>query len=179
MASKWLELLKGIAPSIEQVAYVFNPDTAPGVYPNSIETAAPLLSLRTVAVAVHDTAEMERLIERIGRQANSGLLVVPDVFTSKNRQAIITLCARHRLPAIYPFRYFAANGGLMSYGIEVLDTYRQAASYVDRILQGEKPSDLPVQRPTKFQFVVNLVTAKALGLAVAPEFLVRADEVME
>ena len=103
----------------------------------------------------------------------------PDVFTSKNRQAIITLCARHRLPAVYPFRYFAASGGLMSYGIEVLGIYRQAASYVDRILQGEKPSDLPVQGPTKFELVINLVTAKALGLTVAPELLARADEVIE
>ena len=119
------------------------------------------------------------MIEQIARESASALLVLPDLFTATNRQSIIALTARYRLPAIYPFRYFVASGGLMSYGTEVLDTYRQAASYVDRILKGEKPSDLPVQQPTKFEFVINLKTANALDLDVPPTLLARADEVIE
>jgi len=122
---------------------------------------------------------MERVIEQFARESNSALLILPDIFTLTNRQSIIALAARHRLPAIYPFRYFVAIGGLISYGIEVLDTYRQAASYVDRILKGAKPAELPVQLPTKFELVINLKTAKVLGLDVPPTLLARADEVIE
>jgi putative ABC transport system substrate-binding protein len=122
---------------------------------------------------------MERVIEQFARESDSALLVLPDLFTATNRQSIIALAAQHCLPAVYPFRYFVANGGLMSYGIEMLETYRQAASYVDRILKGERPSDLPVQQPTRFEFVINLKTAKALGLDVPPTLLARADEVIE
>ena len=138
MASKWLELLKGIAPSIEQVAYVFNPDTAEL---RELDRSSALLSLRTVAVAVSRIPRRWNVIERIGRQANSGLLVVPVscVHIKKSLKRSSHSAPRHRLPAVYPFRYFAASGGLMSYGIEVLGTYRQAASYVDRILQGRRP----------------------------------------
>jgi putative ABC transport system substrate-binding protein len=179
MASKWLELLKVIAPKITRVAYLFNPNTAPLIYVRSIETAAPLLSVKSVAAEVYSAVEMERVVEQFARESNSALLILPDIFTSTNRQSIIALAARHRLPAIYPFRYFVAIGGLISYGIDVLDNYRQAASYVDRILKGAKPAELPVQLPTKFEFVINLKTAKALGLDVPPTLLARADEVIE
>src|SRR3984893_1254494 len=179
IASKWLELLKGVAPNITRVAYLFNPNTAPLFYARAVETAAPLLSVKPFDAAVHNADEMERVIEQFARESDSALLVLPDLFTATNRQSIIALAAQHRLPAVYPFRYFVANGGLMSYGIEMLETYRQAASYVDRILKGERPSDLPVQQPTKFELVINLKTAKALGLDVPATVLARADEVIE
>jgi putative ABC transport system substrate-binding protein len=179
IASKWLELVKRVAPNITRVAYLFNPNTAPLFYARAVETAAPLLSLNPFAAEVHNAAEMEGVIERIAREPGSALIVLPDLFTATNRQSIVGLAAHHRLAAVYPFRYFVASGGLMSYGIEMLDTYRQAASYVDRILKGERPSDLPVQQPTKFEFVINLKTAKALGLGVPATLLARADEVIE
>jgi putative ABC transport system substrate-binding protein len=179
MASKWLELVKQVAPNITRVAYLFNPNTAPLFHTRSVETAAPLLSVKPFAAAVHNTDEMERVIEQFAHESDSALLVLPDLFTATNRQSIIALAARHRLPAVYPFRYFVASGGLMSYGIETLETYRQAASYVDRILKGERPSDLPVQQPTKFEFVINLKTAKALGLDMQDKLLATANEVVE
>jgi putative ABC transport system substrate-binding protein len=179
IASKWLELVKRVAPNITRVAYLFNPNTAPLLYARAVETAAPLLSLNPFAAEVHNTAKMEGVIEQFARRSDSALLVLPDLFTATNRQSIIALAAHHRLPAVYPARYFVASGGLMSYGIEMLETYRQAASYVDRILKGERPSDLPVQQPTKFEFVINLKTAKALGLTVPPTLIARADEVIE
>jgi ABC-type uncharacterized transport system substrate-binding protein len=179
IASKWLELVKRIAPNITRVAYLFNPNTAPLIYARAVETAAPLLSINPFAAKVHNAAEMEGVIEQFARESGSALLVLPDLFTATNRQSIIALAAHHRLPAVYPARYFVASGGLMSYGVELLETYRQAASYVDRILKGERPSDLPVQQPTKFEFVINLNTAKALGLDVRPTLLARADEVIE
>ena len=126
-----------------------------------------------------DAAEIERVIDTLAREPNGGLVVLPDVFTTVHRDLIIALVARDRLPAIYPFRYFATRGGLMSYGFDTVDVYRQAASYVDRILKGEKPADLPVQAPTKYELVINLKTAKALGLEVPPTLLARADEVIE
>ena len=178
-ADKWLELLKRVAPTITRVAYLFNPNTAPHLYARAVETAAPLFSVKPFPAAVHDVDEIERTIKQISHEADSALLVLPDLFTATNRESIIALAARYRLPAVYPFRYFAADGGLMSYGTEVLETYRQAASYVDRILQGEKPSDLPVKQPTKFEFVINLKTAKALGLEVPRTLIARADEVVE
>jgi putative ABC transport system substrate-binding protein len=178
-AGKWLELLKRVAPNVTRVAYLFNPSTAPLLYARSVETAAPLLSVKSVAAEVHTADEMERVIEQFARASDSALLVLPDLFTATNRRSIIALAARHRLPAVYPFSYFVTSGGLMSYGTEVLDTYRQAASYVDRLLKGERPSDLPVQQPTKFELVINLKTAKALGLTVPNTLLVAADEVIE
>jgi putative tryptophan/tyrosine transport system substrate-binding protein len=179
MASKWFELLKGVAPNITRIAYLFNPNTAPLFYVRAVETVAPLFSVKLIAAAVHNPAEMEGVIEQFAREPNGALLVLPDLFTATNRQSIIALAAHHRLPSVYPFRYFVASGGLMSYGIEILETYRQAASYVDRILKGEKPADLPVQAPTKYELVINLRAAKALGLDVPPMLLARADEVIE
>ena len=179
IANKWLELVKWVAPKITRVAYLFNPNTAPLFYARAVETAAPLLSLNPFAAEVHNAAEMKGVIEQVARESGSALIVLPDLFTATNRQSIIALAAHHRLPAVYPFRYFVASGGLMSYGIETLETYRQAASYVDRILKGERPSDLPVQQPIKFEFVINLKTAKALGLTVSPQLLARSDEVIE
>jgi ABC-type uncharacterized transport system substrate-binding protein len=179
IANKWLGLLKGVAPNIRRIAYLFNPNTAPLFYAKAVETTAPLLSIRPFAAAVHNAAEMDREIGQFARESDGALLVLPDLFTATNRQSIIGLAARHRLPAVYPFRYFVSNGGLISYGIEMLETYRQAASYVDRILKGERPGDLPVQQPTKFELVINLKTAKALGVEISPELLARADEVIE
>jgi putative ABC transport system substrate-binding protein len=179
IASKWLELVKRVAPNVTRVAYLFNPNTAPLFYARAVETAAPLLSVKPFAAEVHDADEMERVIEQFARASDGALLVLPDLFTATNRQSIVAIAARHRLPAVYPARYFAASGGLMSYGIELLETYRLAASYVDRILKGERPNDLPVQQPAKFEFVINLKTAKALGLTLPPQLLTRADEVIE
>jgi putative ABC transport system substrate-binding protein len=178
IANKWLELLKGVAPNTRRIAYLFNPNTAPLFYAKAVEATAPLLSITPFAAAVHNAAEMEREIDQFARESDGALLVLPDLFTAMNRQSIIALAARHRLPAVYPFRYFVSNGGLISYGIEMLETYRQAASYVDRILKGERPSDLPVQQPTKFELVINLETAQLLGLTLPPALLARADEVI-
>jgi ABC-type uncharacterized transport system substrate-binding protein len=179
IANNWLELVKRVAPNVTRVAYLFNPNTAPLVYARAVETAAPLLAIKPFAAEVHDAAEMEGVIEQFARGSDSALLVLPDLFTATNRQLIVALAARHRLPAIYPFRYFVASGGLISYGIEMLETYRQAAAYIDRILKGEKPADLPIQAPTKYELVINLKTAKALGLEMPATVLARADEVIE
>ena len=179
IASKWLELVKRVAPNVARVAYLFNPNTAPLFYAKAVEAAAPLLSVKPFAAAVHDADEMEGVIEQFARASDGALLVLPDLFTATNRQSIVAIAAHHRLPAVYPFRYFVAGGGLMSYGIEMLETYRQAASYVDRILKGAKPADLPVQQPTKYETVINLKTARALGLDVPPTLLARADELIE
>jgi ABC-type uncharacterized transport system substrate-binding protein len=176
---KWLELLKSVAPSITRIAYLFNPPTVPAFYPSTVEAAAPLLSLTAVAAAVIDAAQIERTIQSFAREPGGGLLVMPDVFTTMNRRLIISLAAQYRLPALYTFKFVATEGGLMSYGIDVLHVYGQVATYVDRILKGEKPADLPVQAPTKYELVINLKTAKALGLEVPPTLLARADEVIE
>src|SRR5262249_21481258 len=179
IANKWLELVKRVAPNITRLAYAFNPGTAPLFYARAVEAAAPALSVKPFAAAVHDADEMEGVIERFARASDGALLVLPDLFTATNRQSIVAIAAHHRLPAVYPFRYFVASGGLMAYGIEMLEAYRQAAAYVDRILKGESPNDLPVQQPGKFEFVLNLKTAKALGLTLPPQLLARADEVIE
>src|SRR5207248_10695755 len=151
IASKWLELVKGIAPNVTRVAYLFNPNTAPHLYARAVETAAPSLLIKLLAAEVRNADEMEGVIEQFAREPDGALLVLPDLFTATNRQSIIALAARHRLPAVYPFRYFVASGGLMSYGTETLETYRQAASYVARVLKGENPGDLPVQAPSKYE----------------------------
>jgi ABC-type uncharacterized transport system substrate-binding protein len=181
IGSKWLEALKHVAPVVTRVALIFNPDTAPfaHLFWQPVEAAAPSFDVEPMQAPVRDIGEIERTIAAFARHASGGLMVLPDVSTTNHRDLIIALAARHRLPAVYPYRYFATSGGLMSYGSDLADIYRRAASYVDRILKGAVPGDLPVQAPTKFEFVINLKTANALGLTVPPRWLGRADEVIE
>jgi len=180
IGSKWLEALKHVAPAVTRVALIFNPDTAPfaHMFWQPVEDAAPSFDVEPMQAPVRDVGEIERTVAAFARQ-NGGLMVLPDVSTTNHRDLIIALAARHRLPAVYPYRYFATSGGLMSYGSDLADVYRRAASYVDRILKGAVPGDLPVQAPAKFEFVINLKTANALGLTVPPLWLGRADEVIE
>jgi putative tryptophan/tyrosine transport system substrate-binding protein len=181
MGTKWLAMLKEIAPGLARVALMFNPDTAPfaRLFWQPVEDAAPSFDVKPIQAPVREVGEIEHAIETLARDGNGGLIVLPDISTTNHRDLIIALGARHRLPAVYPFRFFAANGGLISYGSDVADVYRRAASYVDRILKGDKPSDLPVQTPTKFELVINLKTAKALGLTVPISMQQLADEVIE
>jgi putative ABC transport system substrate-binding protein len=181
IGSKWLEALKHVAPAVTRVALIFNPDTAPfaHMFWHPVEDAAPSFDVEPMQAPVRDMGEIERTVAAFARHANGGLMVLPDVSTTNHRDLIIALAARHRLPAVYPYRYFATSGGLMSYGSDLADVYRRAASYVDRILKGAVPGDLPVQAPAKFEFVINLKTANALGLTVPPLWLGRADEVIE
>jgi putative ABC transport system substrate-binding protein len=179
MSGKWVELISEVATPVTRVALLFNPMTTSGQTFRPVELAARSLGLAPTALPVRDPNEIEDAIAAFGREPNGALIILSDVFTTVHRKLIITLAASHRLPAIYPFRFFAVDGGLMSYGIDQLDLYRRAASYVDRILKGEKPADLPVMLPTKFELAINLKTAKALGLTVPPRLLVRADEVIE
>jgi putative ABC transport system substrate-binding protein len=179
--AKWLELLKEIAPGITRVWVMWNPDLVPQNTERyrSAEAASPRFAVEVLMAPVHGPAEIESVMATAGRQPGSGLIVQADALARAHRGLILALAARHRLPAIYPFRYFAAEGGLMSYGVDPRAEILQAATYVDRILRGEKPADLPVQQPTKFEMAVNLRTAKALGLAVPQTLLVAADEVIE
>jgi putative ABC transport system substrate-binding protein len=181
MGGKWLETLKGVAPRIQRVGVLFNPDTAPyaKLFMLPMAAAAQTLSIEQLAMPVQDVAAVEDAINALAREPNSGLIVLPDASTVNYRDAIIDGAARHRLPDISPFRSFAVNGGLLSYGTDVADAFRRAASYVDRIFHGVKPADLPVQAPTKFELVINLKTAKALGLTVPQSLLAAADEVIE
>jgi putative ABC transport system substrate-binding protein len=182
MAGKWLELLKQVAPRVTQVALLFNPETAPGggsVFLDPIEKTAPAFTLNWMAASVRNTDEIETIGEALGRHGATGLLVMPDIFTTAHRNQIIALAARHRLPAVYPYRYFATEGGLMSYGMDSADQCRQAAAYVDRILKGAAPGELPVQAPTKFELVINLQSARTLGLEVPSNLLALADDVIE
>jgi ABC-type uncharacterized transport system substrate-binding protein len=180
MAGKWLESLKEVAPRVSRVAFLLHPEhPAWAGYLDTINAAAPSFGVAVVPSGIRDAAEIERAFEAFARQPDSGLLVMPDVVTYVHRELIVALAARHRLPAMYPFRYFPASGGLMSYGVDPVDVFRHAGLYVDRILKGARPSELPVQAPTKFELVVNLKTAKALGLTVPDTLLARADEVIE
>ena len=145
----------------------------------AVETVPPSFGVQLTPTGVRNTAEIERLIDQFAREPNGGLIVLPGPATNNHRELIIALAARHRLPAAYPQRYYAKGGGLMSYGVDLADQFRRAAGYVDRILKGEKPADLPVQAPTKYELVINLKTAKALDLEVPPSLLARADEVIE
>jgi len=182
MGTKWLELLKEIAPSVQRVALLFNPETAPGqgvFFSGAIEAAAPSFGVVPQAVPVHDAPEIERGIEAFARQPNGGIFVMPDLTMQSHRELIAALAARHRMPAVYSQRFFCTSGGLICYGIDTIEQFRQAATYVDRILRGTKPTELPVQAPTKFEFVINLKTAKAMALIIPPTLLARADEVIE
>jgi putative ABC transport system substrate-binding protein len=180
LGGKWLELLSEIAPGLKRAAIMFNPDTAPvSAHMPSLETAAGSLKVAPVITPVHSDAETETAIIALGREPGGGLVVMTDVFTNTHRAPIISAVARNNIPAVYSQSVFAREGGLLSYGPDAVDTFRRAASYVDRILRGEKPGDLPVQFPTKFEMVLNLKTAKALGLAVPLSIRLRADEVIE
>jgi putative tryptophan/tyrosine transport system substrate-binding protein len=181
MSGKWLGLLKEVAPRVNRAAFLFNPATAPYVdyYLNPFKAAATTFGVDVILAPVHDPAELETVIAAQAREPNGGLILIPDGFLNVHRDEIISLAARYRLPAIYPWRFFAEHGGLLSYGSEQGDEFRLAATYVDRILKGEKPRELPVQAPVKFELVVNLKTAKALGLTIPAGVLSIADAVIE
>jgi putative ABC transport system substrate-binding protein len=174
-------VLKEVAPLLARVAVIFNPETGPfsPLFLRAVETAAPSFAVKPIATPVHDAADIERAISAFAHDLNGGLIVLPSAFVAVHRQLIFEQAAQHRLPAVYGFRYFAADGGLMSYGVDVRDLFRRSAAYVDRILKGAKPGELPVQAPTKFELVINMKTAKALGLNVPHGLLNAADEVIE
>jgi putative ABC transport system substrate-binding protein len=180
LGGKWLELLSEIAPGLKRAAIVFNPDTAtPSVHMPSVEAAAQSLKLIAISTPVYNDAEIETAIFSLTREPGGGLLALPDAFMTAHRASIISAAKRHNVPAVYPLSTFPRDGGLLSYGVDQIDTWRRAASYADRILRGAKPGDLPVQFPAKFEMAVNLKTAKALGLAVPQSILLSADEVIE
>jgi putative tryptophan/tyrosine transport system substrate-binding protein len=180
-SGKWLELLKQIAPQVTRAAVMRDPALAFGIGMfGAIQAVAPALGVEVTPISVHDIGEIERAVEAFARSANGGLIVTgAGTMPAVTRDLIITLAARHKLPAVYPFRYMATAGGLVSYGSDFNDQFRRAAGYVDRILKGEKPADLPVQAPTKYELVINVKTAKALGIDMPATLLARADEVIE
>jgi putative ABC transport system substrate-binding protein len=181
MAGKWLELLKEIAPRVARVALLFNPATAPYAeyWLNPFKAAAASFAVEAITAPVRDTAALETAIAAQARAPNTGLIVMPDTFLNFHRVEVTSLAARYRLPAVYPFRFFTELGGLLSYGSDLVDDYRRAATYADHILKGARPSELPVQAPVKFELVINLKTAKALGLDVPLPLQQRADAVIE
>ena len=180
MGGKWLELLKEIAPNLTRVAVLRDPASPSQTAQfGAIRAMAPSIGVEVIPVNVRDAGEIERAIADFARSANGGLIPTSSAVALRHRDLIVTLAARHKLPAIYWERFFVTGGGLISYGPDFLDQYRRAAGYVDRILKGEKPADLPVQAPTKYEMVINLKTAKALGLTVPPSLLTRADDVIE
>jgi putative ABC transport system substrate-binding protein len=181
MGAKWFELLKEIAPATARVSLMLNPDTGSYYvgYLQSVEVVALTHSVQATLAPVHNSEEIERTIAALGRGGNGGLIVLPSAPIVANVQLLIEVAARERVPAVYPFGSYAKRGGLVAYGVELNDLFRRAAAYVDRILKGEKPAELPVQAPTKFELIVNVKTAKALGLTVPPSLLARADEVIE
>jgi putative ABC transport system substrate-binding protein len=179
LGGKWLELLSEIAPGLKRAVIMFNPDTHSPVHMPSLESAARSLKVVPIIAPVHSDVEIETAIIALGREPGGGLVVMPDIFTLVHRAPIISAAARNNVPAVYSFSESAREGGLLSYGFDQVDIWRRAASYVDRILRGAKPVDLPVQLPTKFQMVVNRKTATALGLEVPPSILLRATEVIE
>jgi putative ABC transport system substrate-binding protein len=184
VGGKWLGLLKEIAPSIKRVSMLFNPETANagaggGIYQQSIQAAAHVHSTELIESPVHNPADIDDVFAAIARSPDGGLIVMPNAFTTANRERIVAQAARFQIPTVYPNIFFVKGGGLISYGPDTIDQYRRAVSYVDRILKGEKPANLPVQGPIKFELAVNLKAAKALGLAVPETLLTIADEVVE
>ena len=182
MGGKWLVLLKEAAPMLKRVATMFNPETAPGggrYFVPSFEVAGATLGVKPIVAPVRSPGEIDKVIEDLAREPDGGLVLMPDTFTFVNRTQVMTLAERHKLPLILWLGNHANEGALVGYGPNYHDLFRRSASYVDRILRGEKPSDLPVQVPTKFDLVINLKTAKTLGLTVTPTLLARADEVIE
>jgi putative ABC transport system substrate-binding protein len=181
MAGKWMELLKEVAPRVARVALLYNPATAPYAenWLKPFNAAAASFGVKAIAAPVRDTFELETVLAAQAREPRGGLIVMPDTFTTARRAEITALTARHRLPAVYPFRFFAEYGGLLSYGSDLVFDFRRAATYADRILKGSKPSELAVQGPVEFELVINLKTAKALGLDISPMLLARANEVIE
>ena len=180
LSGKWLELLKELAPRVAR-AGVLRDSSSPGGIGQfaAIQAVAPSMGMELSPLDVRDAGEIERVIALFGRSSDGGLIVTGSALAAAHRKLIVALAARHRLPAVYPFRYFATSGGLISYGPDTTDPFRRAAGYVDRILNGEKPGDLPVQAPPKYELVINLKTAKGLGLTVPDTLLARADEVIE
>ena len=181
MAAKWVELLKEIAPRVNRVAMLFNPATATyaDYFLTPFKAAAASFGVAAIAAPVRDMSELESVVAAQAREPNGGLIVMPDSFTDTHREEIISLVARYHLLAVYAYRFFTEHGGLLSYGADLRDNFRRAAYYVDRVLKSEKPADLPVQAPTKFELVINLKTAKELGLTITRDFLLIADEVIE
>jgi putative ABC transport system substrate-binding protein len=181
LAGKWVELLKEIAPTVKRVAFLYNPATAPyaAYYLNSFKPAAASFAVEPITATVRDKSELESIIATQTSIPGGGLVVMPDTFTSAHRAEITALAARCRVRAVYPFRFFAEVGGLLSYGNDLIENFHRAAAYVDRILKGEKPGELPIQAPVKFELVINLKTAKALGLTLPPSLVARADRVIE
>ena len=181
LIGKWLEMIKEISPGVRHIALVFNPDTTP-FYPaflHELEAANKSLAVELSASPAHDEAQVEAAIAALAHEPGGALIVAPDAFINNHRQAIMTLTERRRLPAIYGFRQFATEGALISYGPDTADIVRRSAGYVDRILKGEEPAELPVQAPTKYELVINLKTAKAIGMEIPPVLLASADEVIE
>jgi putative ABC transport system substrate-binding protein len=179
IAGKWVELLNEVAPQVSRVGFILHRETPANVgLLRAAEAGAPA-GVKVVALGVHNSGEIERAVTEFAAESNGGLIAAPHAITLANRDVIIELAARYRLPAVYALRLFATMGGLVSYGANSIEVFRQGASYVDRILKGAKPADLPAQFPTKYELVVNLKTAKALGLALPPRLLARADEVIE
>jgi putative ABC transport system substrate-binding protein len=176
IVGKWLDLLREVAPSVQRIAYIYNPATAPPGFLRTLETLAPSIPVPLVAAPVHDTVEIEVALAGLARGPDGGLMVMPDIFNDTNHAQISALTAQHRLPAIYVHRF---EDALITYGPDLPDLFRRAASYVDRILRGEKPSELPVQAPIKYELVINLKTAKTLGLTIPPNLIAIADEVLQ
>ena len=180
LSAKWLELLKEIAPSVTRAAVLRDPAIVAGIGQFAvIQSAAPSVGVDVSAINMRDGAEIERAVTAFARRPNGGLILAASALAAIHRDLVVSLAARYKLPAVYITRYFVAGGGLVSYGPDFVDQYRRAAEYVDRILKGEKPADLPVQAPTKYELVINLKTAKALGLDIPAAVLARADEVIE
>jgi ABC-type uncharacterized transport system substrate-binding protein len=181
LGGKWIELLKEIAPHVNRVAMLFNPATAKyaDYFLKPFKAAAPSFAVEAIEAPARDTSALESVIAAQAREPNGGLIVMPDSFTDAHRIEITSLVARYRVPAVYAYRFFAELGGLLSYGPELTDNFHRAATYVDRIFKGEKPADLPVQAPAKYELVINLKTAKVLGITIPKELLLRADELIQ